>query len=405
MAGTTVAPVVCLGCGCACDDIAVTLTDGRISAAERACPLGRSWFGDGLVPDRVRVDGADATLERAIARAGELLRHGPALVYLAPGLSTEAQRAAIAVADLAHARLDSLTSDTAAASILAGQRRGRATATLGEIRGRADLIVFWGVDPAARYPRFRERYTRPDAATVAVDIGRHRGPADAAERVTLPEDAEASALGLMRAVVLGRPLGQLPEAFAPAAALAERIARARYAAIVHDAEPDGASDPQRAEGLTGLTQALNIRTRCALSSLRGGGNRSGADSAITWQTGYPFAIDFSAGTPRYRPELPASELLADAAAVLVAGDATELPPDLLRGFEHCPTIVVGPRAGVAAFAAVAIDTGVAGIHEAGTAYRLDEVPLPLTPAMTHSRPAVEVLAALARALQARVVTR
>ena len=204
MPATTVAPVVCLGCGCACDDIAVTVSGGRITAAERACAVGRAWFGDGRVPDRVRVDGADATLERAIARAGELLRQGPALVYLAPGLSTEAQRAAIAVADLAHARLDSLTSDTAAGSVLAGQRRGRATATLGEIRGRADLIVFWGVDPAARYPRYRERYTRADAITVAVDIGAHRGPADAAERVRLPDDAEVSALGLMRAVVLGR---------------------------------------------------------------------------------------------------------------------------------------------------------------------------------------------------------
>ena len=404
MPATTVAPVVCLGCGCACDDIAVTVSGGRITAAERACAVGRAWFGDGRVPDRVRVDGADATLERAIARAGELLRQGPALVYLAPGLSTAAQRAAIAVADLAHARLDSLTSDTAAGSVLAGQRRGRATATLGEIRGRADLIVFWGVDPAARYPRYRERYTRADAITVAVDIGAHRGPADAAERVRLPDDAEVSALGLMRAVVLGRNLGELPPAFAPAAALAERMARARYAVIVHDAEPDGASDPQRGEGLIGLAQALNTPTRCALSSLRGGGNRSGADSAMTWQTGYPFAIDFSAGAPRYRPELPAAALLADAAVVLLAGDATALPPDLTRGLEHRSTIVVGRAAGDAAFAVVAIDTGVAGIHEGGTAYRLDDVPLPLTPILKHQRPAAEVLASLARALKPGAAT-
>ena len=49
---------------------------------------------------------------RRPARAAELLRAGPALVYLAPGLATEAQRAAIALADIAGARLDSVTSDT-----------------------------------------------------------------------------------------------------------------------------------------------------------------------------------------------------------------------------------------------------------------------------------------------------
>src|SRR2546430_11904566 len=45
----------------------------------------------------------------------------------------------------------------------AAQRRGRAGATLGEIRQRADVIVFWAVDPADRYPRYASRYAvEPD---------------------------------------------------------------------------------------------------------------------------------------------------------------------------------------------------------------------------------------------------
>ena len=39
------------------------------------------------------------------------------------------------------------------AASLPAQRRGRATATLGEISNRADVLLFWGVDPAERYPR------------------------------------------------------------------------------------------------------------------------------------------------------------------------------------------------------------------------------------------------------------
>jgi formylmethanofuran dehydrogenase subunit B len=206
----------------------------------------------------------------------------------------------------------------------------------------------------------------------------------------------------MRAAVLGRSAVEVPAAFAPAAALVQRIAAARYAVIVHDAEPDGAPDPQQAEGLIGLAQALNIPTRCALSSLRGGGNRSGADSAMTWQTGYPFAVDFASGTPRYRPELPGSAAVADAAAVVIAGDPTAVPAPLARGLEGRATITIGPRASAAAFSLVAIDTGVAGVHEAGTAYRLDDVPLPLTPALSHPRQAAEVLGALARAFRSGV---
>ncbi len=405
MPGSAVGPIVCLGCGCTCDDILVTVAQGRITAADRACQLGRTWLGDGQVPVRIRADGVEAGLEAALSRAAELLRDSPALVYLAPGLSTEAQRAAIALADVAGARLDSVTSDTAAPSILAGQRRGRATATLGEIRHRADLIVFWGVDPGERYSRYRERYTNPAATVIAVDVGDGRGPADAAERVRVPEGTEAAALGMMRAVIMGRALAS-EASLAPALALAGRMTQARYVAIVHDAEPAPSADPQRAEGLIGLAQALNISTRCALSSLRGGGNRSGADSALTWQTGYPFAVDFTLGTPRYRPEEPASEVAAQVRTVLIAGDAHELPPAVAERLAGRSVVLIGPRASEAPFPGeVAIDTGVAGIHESGTAYRLDDVPLPLTAPLEHPRSAATVLERLGQVLARQVVAR
>ena len=402
---TRVAPVVCLGCGCACDDIAVQVAGDRITGIERACPAGRRWFGDGQLPARVLVRGADVSLDAATAQLAALLKAGPALIYLAPELSTEAQRAAIALADAAGARLDSITSDGGAPSILAGQRRGRATATLGEIRRRADLLVFWGVDPAGRYTRYRERYTRAQASVIAVDIGASRGPADAAERVAVPAGAEATALGVMRAVVLGRALPDLAADLAPVARLAERLARGRYVAIVHDAEPQDGAHPQRAEGLIGLAQALNIPTRCALSSLRGGGNRSGADAAMTWQTGYPFAVDFTFGVPRYRPDEPASDVCEAAAVVLVAGDATALPAAIMAALGGRTLAVVGPRASDGLRAEVAIDTGMPGIHEGGTAYRLDDVPLPLTPVLTHPTSATAVIRATTALLGRRSAPR
>jgi formylmethanofuran dehydrogenase subunit B len=67
-------------------------------------------------------------------------------------------------------------------------------------------------------------------------------------------------------------------------------------------------------------------------------------------------------------------------------------------------IVVGPRASESPFPVrVAIDTGVAGIHEGGTAYRMDDVPLRLRPPLGAERTAVSVLTGLLRAVRDRAV--
>src|SRR5207237_9550403 len=140
-----------------------------------------------------------------------------------------------------------------------------------------------------------------------------------------------------------------------------------------------ARDAFRAEGLIALVQALNGPTRAALSSLRAGGNRSGAESVLTWQTGFPLAVDFSTGFPRYAPADRGLTSIGNgrATAVLIAGSAGGLEADTSTALGQLPTVVIGPRASEAPFATrVAIDTGVAGIHEAGTAYRMDEVALP-----------------------------
>src|SRR5438034_8616101 len=92
----------------------------------------------------------------------------------------------------------------------------------------------------------------------------------------------------MRATVQGRAVGE-DARFRPAVELARRMTGARYVVIVADGEPGLTPvDPARAEALVTLAQALNGPTRCALSTLRGGGNRSGADAVLTWQTGFPF---------------------------------------------------------------------------------------------------------------------
>ena len=411
----TVEHVTCLGCGCACDDITVVVTDGRIAEARNACAIGGAWFGDGTVPEEARVRGVRVSVDQAIAEAASILGGAKRpLVYIAADVSCETQREAAGVADRLRAMLDSIAA-TAAAGIVAAQRRGRAGATLGEIRQRADMIVFWGVDPTERYPRYASRYAveprglqapdgRKSRTVIAVDVGAGRGPGDADARVAIAPADEVDALGVMRATVEARVASD-DDRFGAAADLARRLMGARYVAIVADTEPGAApADPDRAEALVALAQALNGPTRCALSALRGGGNRSGADAVLTWQAGFPFAVDFAWGYPRYRPHAGAAALLAagEVDAALVIGAPATVPEEVVRGLAKVPAVAIGPRASTAAFGpAVVLDTGVAGIHEGGTAFRMDDVPLPLRPPLGGRRgpPAAAVLL---RALRERL---
>ncbi len=414
-----VEPVTCLGCGCVCDDVSLQVSGGRIVNVTPDCPVARAWFGDGSVPEKVLRGGATAGLEDAVTEAAGLLARsaGRVLVYLAPDLSTQAQRTAVALADLLRARVDSATSEPAAAGLLTAQRRGRASATLGEIRNRADVLLFWGVDPAARYPRYLSRYAlEPEGSHVAggrrgrkvisVHIGAARSPSGAELEVTLDPEDEIGALSVMRATVLGNRLSELPPGLQGAARAAEELLTARYAVLVHEAEPNALGrEAFRAEGLIALVQALNGPTRAALSSLRAGGNRSGAESVLTWQTGYPLAVDFSAGFPRYAPAARGLASIGNsvATAVLIAGNAAGLGAERSAALGRVPTVVIGPRASEAPFAThVAIDTGVAGIHEAGTAYRMDDVPLPLRPPLAGRRSASVTLDSLLAAVRARL---
>ena len=403
--------VTCLGCGCCCDDVTVTVDRDRIVAADPVCPLGTAWMGDGRLPGEIRIEGRGASLEEAIHRAAAVLGAAKCrcLVYLGSNLTSEAQRIALAVGDLLRATVDSSTSASAAHGLTTIQRRGRVSATLGEIRNRGDLLLFWGVDPTERYPRFLARYALEPVGThvpqgrkgrqvISVHIGADRAWPGGDQVLELAPDQEIAALSFLRAAVLGVKLPEGSQAATFAAALAPRLTGGRYVVVVHDAEPTALPrNPLRVEGLIALTEALNGPTRSILCSLRAGGNRVGAEAVLTSQTGYPFSVDYARGCPRYDPTARGLDRLSSGGfrAVLLVGS----PPKAGALPSSLSTVLIGPRASESDITpTVAIDTGMAGIHEAGTAYRMDEVPLRLRPPLQGPRTAAEVLRSLAEAL-------
>jgi formylmethanofuran dehydrogenase subunit B len=313
----------------------------------------------------------------------------------------------VEIADRLKAIVDTDTSASAAAGILAGQRRGRAAATLGEIKNRSDLILFWGTDTARTHPRLVERlvnakgthapHGRASRTVVSMRIGTDGAVDGADTSLQLPAAAELAALSILRSIVAG---GAVPDAAASIAGLPELAARlvaAKYVAIVAGGEDGDAARPsQRAEGLIALAQALNGPARAALFTLRSGDNRNGVESLLTWQTGFPFAVDFRSGAPAYSADRRGLADLASVDVALVLGDWRSVPPAALAAV---PAVVIGPAASEApGNPRVAIDTGRAGIHEGGTAYRMDDIPLSVAPALDGSRTAAMVLGALAEAI-------
>src|SRR5690606_33577141 len=112
------------------------------------------------------------------------------------------------------------------------------------------------------------------------------------------------------------------------------------------------------------------------------------------------------GYPRYAPgEFSASELLARGevdACLLVGSESVSLLPAAARKrLEQIPTIVLDyPHFAPAWTPDVRFTTAVYGIHAAGTAYRMDETPIPLRSVLASDYPTdAEVLTRLRQSVR------
>ncbi|HSG69762.1 MAG TPA: formylmethanofuran dehydrogenase subunit B, partial [Planctomycetaceae bacterium] len=146
------------------------------------------------------------------------------------------------------------------------------------------------------------------------------------------------------------------------------------------------------EALLRMVADLNDHTRFHARRMRIPGDVTGADTVLCWQTGYPFSVNLSRGYPRYNPgEFSANELLERRevdACLLVGSEGIEKMSS--RAVEHLrtiPTIVLDhPTVQTPIAASVRFTTAVYGIHLPGTAYRMDEVPIPLRQVLTTAYP-------------------
>jgi formylmethanofuran dehydrogenase subunit B len=350
-------------------------------------------------PPSASIDGEPAPLDAALSRAGEILARSSApLIYGLSRSSTAGQRAAVALADCLGATIDTTASLCHAPSIMAFQQAGESTSSLGEVRNRSDLVLFWGCDPVVSHPRHLERYSvdpsgefieggADDRTVIVVDDHPTASGARADLFIQVAPDRDFDALWALRGMIRGIDIAAESSTGVPRDVLADlaqrmKTCRSGVAFFGLGLSRRGLGH-HNVEALLRLVTDLNRHTRFYARRMRLYGDVTGADSVLCWQTGYPFGVNLGRGYPRFNPgEFSVEGVLerqeADACVVLGSETLAQLSPAALAHLRQIPTIVLDyPNVDSIVAPSVHFTTAIYGVHRPGTAYRMDEIPIPL----------------------------
>jgi formylmethanofuran dehydrogenase subunit B len=410
-------PWTCPFCPLLCDRQQVRpATDGRSlewlgSDCARA-RAGLAQFSAAPSPAQPLVDGRAASPSAAIAAAARLLRGSRQPLFGGLGTDVAGARALYRLACATGAICDAAQGAALMQGVRALQDRGGFTATLSEVRARADVIVFVGGLGLGHAPLLFDRLGFGDAVVAqrhVVAIG-----------ASVQEQAQLDALGQRPGIrveslplhgdlfetvsLLGAAVGQrMANAPPQIAALAARLRNARYGVAVGAPVDFGAHAALLMEAVNRIVGHLNTSTRAAALWLGGGNGAATVNQVFTWLSGLPLR---SRAGPRGLEHEPlcfdASRLLEDGAVDallwLSSFDAASAPPPTTL-----PLVVLGhPNLATSCQrqGSVFIPLSTPGIGAAGHLFRTDGVVLlPLFRLRDDGLPsAADVIAQIAREL-------
>jgi formylmethanofuran dehydrogenase subunit B len=130
-----------------------------------------------------------------------------------------------------------------------------------------------------------------------------------------------------------------------------------------------------------LITDLNSYTKFTLIPMRGHYNVTGFNQVCTWETGYPYCVDFSTESVKYNPgETGSNDLLqnkeADAMIMIASDPGAHFPQKALERMAEIPVVAIEPhRTPTTELADVIIPPAIVGTEAEGTAYRMEGVPI------------------------------
>jgi len=372
-----------------------------------ACQIGtKKYFSSNPSEHRyekplIRDNGShkEVSWEEAIDKAAEILAKAKRpLLYGFSSTECEAQSKGVELAELLGGILDNTASVCHGPTLLAVQEVGVVGSTLGEVKNRADLIIFWGSNPVHAHPRHLSRYSevirghfrkdgKNDRFIIVVDP-RNTHTAQIADlyiKVNPSEDYEL--MNAIRAILRGIEIDESEVSGVPIdkiKELVEILKSAKFGVIFFGMGlTQSLAHHRNIDVAICLTRELNDITKFIIIPMRGHYNVTGANMVFAWNTGYAYSIDFSKGYPRYNPgEFSSVDLLMrdepDASLIVASDPASNFPAGAVRNMFKHPLISIEPHVTpTSANSDVILPAAIAGIECEGTAYRMDTVPLTL----------------------------
>ena len=322
----TVEDATCTFCGCVCDDMELTVEGNRITKAKNACVLGKAWFLSHTITSKIVRCCTGGRQARDPGRGRRPGRSHPGSGAENIPSSTDcsdtdlrsSSGSRVAIADRIGGCVDTTTSVCHGPTAMAFQSVGEVTCSLGEVKNRADFVMFWGSNPAESHPRHWGRYStmpkglsvpngRKDRTVVVVDVRRSKS-APAADLLFADQAAQDfEALWVLRGLARGAAFDSQvgDEIGIPLAALEDlmqRMKKCKFGVLFFGMGLSMTRGKHlNVEAALALVRDLNDFTRFYAKPMRGHGNVTGADNVVSWQTGYPFGVSLQRGYPRFNP--------------------------------------------------------------------------------------------------------
>ena len=384
---------ICTFCGNVCDDVEF---DVETQKGKKLCALGLAKFREKERIKSPMVDGKEVSYEEAIERAAEILVSAKKpLLYGWASTVNEAIRYGVLLTEKVRGVYDQCASVCHAPGTLAVIEEGLPGGSLGAVKNRADMVIFWGSNPLEAHPRHPTRYSvmakgfliknRKDRKVIVVDVRKTKSASMADRFIQIKPGSDYAVISALRALVKGEDIeadevGGVPKE--ELAELADEMKSAKYGVIFYGLGVTQSRGRDRnVENAVKLIQLLNRYARWIIWPMRGHYNVVGAGEVPAWEVGYQYAIDFSRGYPRFSPaEFSAVEMLlrrdCDAMLVVSSDPAAHFPRRAVEHMKKIPVIQIDPFPNMTTLLSdVVIPSAVAGIEAEGNVYRMDGIVL------------------------------
>jgi formylmethanofuran dehydrogenase subunit B len=272
---------------------------------------------------------------------------------------------------------------------------GLPTCTLGEVKNRADRVIFWGCNPAHAHPRHMSRYSifprgfftgkgQMSRKMIVIDPRCTDTAKMADVHLQIEQGKDYELLNALRVafkgewlpdVVAGIPKEKIREA-------ADMMKSGRFGIIFFGmGVTQSLSKNHNIDIAIAVTKDLNEYTKFSIMPMRGHYNVTGSGEVFAWQFGFPYSVDLTRGFARYNPgDTSSIDLLnrgeIDAMFTIGSDPGAHFPISAVKHIAAVPSVCIDPHlTPTSGVSKLHVPVAFNGVETGGNCYRMDNVPI------------------------------